>query len=302
AALLGVAAKIGHERSSSSTSRRRQKAPWRALVEGCEGIWKARHRAADADAASIHASAVVTKRATRHDVTLHDWTPTTEFDEALFLPIRVREFAFLVVTGTNAAPVNRRFEHPGGSPQFVELRKRSDARQKHENGSDRFRDVVADRRATGNVDGRQPECAQIVLAEQVHHRHRVGHIASGSRDASPRCTGTDRHYCGGPWRKFLQPSRGWDWSRRPVLAFFHTHGGPVPAEGAGYSLIGPRTLEQDNVRSAKLAGFRQVVRFHELLAGRHRKHGMVKNDLGKPGNGGSQELLDARILRADGGD
>jgi hypothetical protein len=64
-------------------------------------VWKTGHRATDADAANIGAPPYTGHPTTLADITLYNRSPTSQFDDALNIPVLFGEFGLLVV----AAPI-----------------------------------------------------------------------------------------------------------------------------------------------------------------------------------------------------
>src|SRR5919202_4002863 len=122
--------------------RRRDSRAGRLLVEGRELVGEARHRAADARTARVHAATDVVDRAARGDVAVDDRAPAADLDEALWIAVLLGERAFLVVGAADAVPVHRLAEQPGGTPELVELRKRSETLQEVEDRRDGLREIV----------------------------------------------------------------------------------------------------------------------------------------------------------------
>jgi hypothetical protein len=81
--------------------RRRKQGTRRLVHERHKFVRKARHRATDADAANIGAPAYAGHPTTLADITLDNWSPTSQFDDALNIPVLFGELGLLVV----AAPI-----------------------------------------------------------------------------------------------------------------------------------------------------------------------------------------------------
>src|SRR5262249_37566025 len=179
----------------------------RRLVERRELVGEARHRAADAHTARLHAPAHVIDRAALDDVAVDDGSPAADLDQALGIAVVMREDAFFVVAGAGAAAMHRFAEQPRRTSEGIERRQRSETLQEEQNGEDGLGEIVALRRAARYVDHRQAERAAVVFAEKIHEAHCAGRISLRRRYPSPRRAGADRDRRGGARRHALQPRR-----------------------------------------------------------------------------------------------
>jgi hypothetical protein len=64
-------------------------------------VWKTGHRATDTDPANVGAPPYTGHPTTLADITLYNRSPTSQFDDALNIPVLFGEFGLLVV----AAPI-----------------------------------------------------------------------------------------------------------------------------------------------------------------------------------------------------
>src|SRR5688500_2693285 len=172
-------AEAPNDPADAARHRGRDDAAGRRLVERRELVGEPRHRARDADAPRLHATAHVIDRAALDDVAVNDRAPAANLDEALRAAVLVREQALLVVASAVAAPMHRLSVEPRRAAKLVERRQRPEPLQEEQHREHGLREVVALRGAARDVDHRQAECAAVILAEPVHHAHGVGRVSLG---------------------------------------------------------------------------------------------------------------------------
>src|SRR6185369_14057019 len=107
-----------------------------------ELVRKARHGAADTDAADVRTAADAADPAALRHVALHHRPPAAELDDALGRAVLVGELALLVVAGAIAALVHRAAEQPERPQLIVERDHRRRAGRLIEKVEDRLREIV----------------------------------------------------------------------------------------------------------------------------------------------------------------
>src|SRR5204862_3981439 len=98
-----------------------------------------------------------------HDGAVDDRAPAADLDQTFRIAVVMREDAFLVVTRSRASAVNGFTEQPRRTSELVERRQRTEPLQEQQDRKDGFGEVVALRRASGNIDDWQSECTSIIL-------------------------------------------------------------------------------------------------------------------------------------------
>src|SRR5438046_868382 len=76
-----------------------------------------------------------------------------------------------VVAPAYAVLVDRFVEQPLRPAEFIELRQRAESLQKEQSARYGLGEIIADRRATWDIDHRQPVGTAVIFAEKIHHAH-----------------------------------------------------------------------------------------------------------------------------------
>src|SRR5205814_3063435 len=100
---LGDATQRPDEAAHRAAGVRRQHPARRCLVERRECVGEARHRAADADAAGVHAAAGTADGAARHDVALNHRPPASELHQTFLVTVLLGEQTLFVEATAYAA-------------------------------------------------------------------------------------------------------------------------------------------------------------------------------------------------------
>ena len=188
-----VAQRPDHGAGRGSDGRRDLSAR-RLVHEGHELVREAGHRAADADAANVGASADAAHPAALGHVAFDDRTPAAQLHETLRRIVFGRELALLVVAAAVASFVNGGAEEPRGPARFVERNHRRAAGGLPEQIQDRLGEVVGLNRASRDANDRQPGARLPIPAEIIENAHRPGGIAGHRVDAAVRRAGPGGQY------------------------------------------------------------------------------------------------------------
>ena len=179
-----IARAVGHD------GLRRQQRARRLIHERHELVGKARHRAADADAADVRAAADARHPAALADVALHDRAPASQLDDAERRAVFVGELRLLVVAAAVAAFVHRLPEQPRRPQRLV--RAESSARGPPPCGGDKAASPSCCRAASGIPERRRSEYPPSTSTSSPDNRaspcSRSDCLPSrGSRRRSRRC-------------------------------------------------------------------------------------------------------------------
>src|SRR3712207_2485166 len=268
---------------------RRSRRAWRLIHERHELVREARHRARDAYAAHVRASADPVHPAPLGHVAVYDRTPAADLHLALGRVVVLGEVALLVVGGPIAALVNGLPEEPRRPELVVERNHRRHAARLVEQPREGLHEVVRLHGTPGHVHDRDARLGAEVPSQIVRQSHATRGVARHRVDPAVGRAGPGRDHRPRPRRQLVDPpveGQGLAGGqivpeRRPV---------PVPVD----VLVGDGAFDHQDERGVELIVRRLAKDLQvELPAERGVEHLVVQVHRGQPRDVSQQDILEA---------
>src|SRR5580704_10007190 len=180
----------------------------RFVHERHELVGKARHGAADADAAHVGAASDSRHPAALRNVAVHHRPPASQLHDALGRTVHFGEITLLVIAGAIAAFVNRLAEQPRRAQLIVERNHGRKSRHLIEQVEDGLHKVVGLHRASRNIHDGQPSLGPPIPAEVIRQSHSSCGIAFHRVNAAVGRAGAAGYNCQRFRREAVDPLVG----------------------------------------------------------------------------------------------